>query len=427
MTSQTVTDMEALSRAVLEVKSRIRRRKRLVMPPELWLAVFENGCLSARDISNVRLTCCSFANLGKGQAFSYFTFRPFQFQGTHSRQRLSDTVFTHQSHRLEYWTSESVAPFVRWCTIYPIFDFTLTDDDGEDQCDPGPLLDDFFRFLPRFIILQRLECQHIPFSDLALSQLCQLGKLVTLEVADCVITAHTAPATLKVTNVHFTSCNTLSTSQDRGNVGWLDVVHPEHIRRISIAFGDWRIASLRGIMTKRTPDLHVDPGAEVNCINRHLAMILSHPLALEELHIHFDEWCEEAELSVFYIPLPTLRVYEGSPHFSSWFTTGEALRSLTLTHSGYAAPEAIIRSLECQSHSVESLTVHVTNVPDAFFKMLCAEYTHLKELVVWARHIKEDEVSFFSSIILVNFASYLLSGHRFSDYKFTTWHRISDF
>lgn len=388
--------MGALSRAV-SVKARIKRRRRLVVPSELWLAIFENGGLSPRDILNVRLTCRTFAALAKAQAFSLFTFQPFvELQRTYGRQPLSNHMFARQSERLEYWTSESIAPLVRWCIIYPVFDVSLPID--EDQSDHGPLLDGFFRILPRFTVLQRLDCRHIPFSDLALSQLCRLGELMTLKLCDCVITANTMPTPLKVRDVSFTSCDTFSTSEDRGNVGWLDVTHPEHIRRICIAFSARRIASLRGIMTRRTPNLYADSGTEIDCVNRHLALILSHPTTLEELCIQVDSWRgeeTETELSTFRIPMRSLRIYEGSPHFMNWLTTGEPLRVLTLNHpelNPYTAPNILLRGLQRQSRSIHSLTVRVTDVPETFFKTLFAEYLQLKELAIVARSITADEV-----------------------------------
>jgi hypothetical protein len=88
---------------VKSILKRFFKRKPVLLPPELWQAIFKN--LNLRDALNVRLTCKTFAALAKPQAFSTYNTLPYMPDG--------DSL----SRRVEWWTSESISPLVRQCSI----------------------------------------------------------------------------------------------------------------------------------------------------------------------------------------------------------------------------------------------------------------------------------------------------------------------
>lgn len=394
-----------LSRLILSTNS--KQSKRGLFPPELWLAIFDWGDLTSTDISNVRLACRLFAALGKFRAFSFFHFHPFVLVSstTHYRWPLAREQFTRRLERLKYWTSPDIAPLVRRCKLEPEYN---CDNVFNHIQDADPLIDAFFEILPHFYNLRHMECLHIPFSDQAFLHLCELEKLESFAVTDCIVTATAAPRfLLGVTDVYFSAYSPFYGSIDeRGSLGWLDVLNPDTIRRVFISLPKPKIVHLRGIATTRSLcDLSV---SEADNVNRHVIAILSHPSNLEELHIshYLDKTLNDmVDLPIGLVAgsfsLPHLRLYHGPHHYLSWFVTGRSLHTVTCTainQNPYFSPHALLHTLE-QDHigdSIRSLTFNTTSIPDALLTTISSRFTHLTDLKMSAKKIDEDQVSSFS-------------------------------
>jgi len=405
-----------LNRTLSKLYSRVKPSKRRFLPPEVWLEVFAQADLEIADIANVRLTCISFAVLGKARAFSSFHFAPFILVAnlTHYRRPFIKEHATKSVQRLEYWASDDIAPLVRHCKVDPLY-FSKEVEPLVDERDGTCLIDIFFQTLPRLFNLHRLECIHLPFCNNALNQLCQLKKLRTLEVMDCTVTASVPPQpALKVNHILFSSyCAVYGSVEERGSVGWLDILHPDPIRRICISLSAPKIIHLRGISTTRSLcDLSAQ---ECDNVSRHIISILSHPSALEELKIFpyakSEDTLEHIEPPNDYsfgaLSLPSLRSYEGPPQFLSWVSTGPKLDSVKLTaldQSAYGSSGILLKNIQREtiSDSIHSLTIHVCDVPDVLLMAIGARFIHIKELKIHAKRADEDQVSFsfryFSSI-----------------------------
>src|ERR1700729_2638729 len=143
---------------------------------------------------------------------------------------------------------------------------------------------------------------------------------------DCTVTASAPPQpALKVTDIFFSSyCSVYGSVEERGSVGWLDVLHPDPIRRIQISLHAPKIIHLRGISTTRSLcDLSAQ---ECDNVSHHIISILSHPSALEELTIlpyakseeDFEHIEPPDDYSFGALSLSSLRSYEGPPQFLSW-------------------------------------------------------------------------------------------------------------
>jgi len=274
----------------------------------------------------------------------------------------------------------------------------------DSKGDANSLIDAVFRTLPRFFNLNRLDCDHIPFSDQALSQLCQLPKLRTLTVTDCTVTASaTRRHTLEITNVHFVSyCTTCGSLERPGNMGWLDVLHPDAIRRIWISLHEPRVIHLRGIATTRS--LHDLSAPESDNVSRHIISIFSHPSALEELKIYPYQpgSCETnleppGDYALGALSLPSLHNYSGPHQFLSWVSTGPELRSAdfdALDQSPYVSWGALLKTMkqETISHSIQSLTIRVDDIPEALLMAISARFIHIKVLKMYAERTDEDQL-----------------------------------
>jgi hypothetical protein len=413
--------MQVLNRTLSRIRSSVRSSKRQLLPPEVWLAVLELGDLESNDISNVRLTCRSFAALGKIQAFSSFKVSPFVLVADPINYRLSlgKDPAAQCLKRLEFFASDDIAPLVRHCKMESMYTkdiASMIDSKG----DANSLIDAVFRTLPRFFNLNRLDCDHIPFSDQALSQLCQLPKLRTLTVTDCTVTASaTRRHTLEITNVHFVSyCTTCGSLERPGNMGWLDVLHPDAIRRIWISLHEPRVIHLRGIATTRS--LHDLSAPESDNVSRHIISIFSHPSALEELKIYPYQpgSCETnleppGDYALGALSLPSLHNYSGPHQFLSWVSTGPELRSAdfdALDQSPYVSWGALLKTMkqETISHSIQSLTIRVDDIPEALLMAISARFIHIKVLKMYAERTDEDQVSYSSSKGQFNLNSFLI-------------------
>jgi len=257
-----------------------------------------------------------------------------------------------------------------------------------DDGDTGSLLSEFFRLLPRFTNIQRLECRHIPFSDLALTQLCQLGRLRTLELDSCIIIAGIPPPKLKVTNLHFrTSSLLLSDAENRGRLGWLDVLHPDHTRRVQIDVYNPRDPN------SPSPPLVNHSQVDLDCICRNLATIVSHSTALEELVI--AGWYESDGLAEHSLPLLSLRVYDGPSRLFEVLHTGKDLRTLTL----HGDPWTALCQLKPQSSLIECMELHVdtfSSTDVAVIKRMFAVGIRINHLGMHAIFSDSDTVSSFT-------------------------------
>ncbi|KIM84436.1 hypothetical protein PILCRDRAFT_382599 [Piloderma croceum F 1598] len=319
--------------------NRFSQRKPVVLPPELWQAIFED--LSLQDVSNVRLTCKTFADLAKAQAFSNYNSLPYM----PDRDSLS--------RRVEWWTSESISPLVRQCSIKSTRLWACDDPsgipDGGNLVDP--IYNDFFQLLPRFVNTQRLHCRNIVFSDLVLTQLCQLESLTTLEIDSCIMIASVRPPMLKVINFLFkTSAHLLKYSATRENPrGWLEVLHPDYIRRIHIDIHNPHVVDLRA---PSLPKANCSQ-ADLDSIRRHVIMIVSHPTALEELVI--EGWYEQDVHLERSIPMLSLRVYNGPSQLFTALLIGKGLHTLSL----HGDPRAAFHQLRRQSRLIERLELHI--------------------------------------------------------------------
>jgi hypothetical protein len=210
--------IQTLNRTLSRIYSRVKPPKRRFLPPEVWLEVFAQADLEIADIANVRLTCISFAVLGKTRVFSSFHFSPFILVANPVRYRWSfiKEHATRSVQRLEYWASNDIAPLVRHCKVEPLY-LSAEIERLADERDGTCLIEIFFQTLPRFFNLHHFECVHLPFCNEALSQLSQLEKLRTLEVVDCTITTSAPPQrALKVTNICFSSyCTAYGSVEER--------------------------------------------------------------------------------------------------------------------------------------------------------------------------------------------------------------------
>jgi hypothetical protein len=168
------------------------------LPFEVWLDILEAIWMAPEELSAIRLVCKSFGNLVKPHLFRAFTIRPdLSGRGIYSPGGVFETpalITTENAlaaiiKRLEFLSSPEIAPLVKRFCVYP----QSYPESLEMEADHDAILDYVFERLPRFIHLQTLYCENIPFNDYALRQLCQMEYLEELKLRECCLTATDIP------------------------------------------------------------------------------------------------------------------------------------------------------------------------------------------------------------------------------------------
>ena len=355
----------------------------LPLLPEIWQAIFDDLPFWWNNVSNIRLSCKTFAILAKPMAFRYFVLYPF-VNGGYSSQRFLPTrdVVARTMARLEFWASEEIACHVRGITLRPLRSNTPRD----IEADGDHLLRALFQVLPRFINIREFNGQTFPIDDFAMNQLCKLGNLRRLNLDRTSIAAATpARGTLRLCNLTYTTgcLNDTNKEQDKSNTHWLLVAHPDHIQHVNLSIWYPSVAEhfVDFLVTTKTvqylTELHM-PHSDtlIRLLISALSSVDSCPLKRLEFVRSYETHNEP--LSDFgSISIPCLRTYVGPHQFLLSFVPGKTIRHLHLSGLGrseFSDPSALLytfRHLPKSITHVKDLSLKVTlitqDVLDAIF------------------------------------------------------------
>ncbi|KAJ7134832.1 hypothetical protein C8R44DRAFT_870418 [Mycena epipterygia] len=197
-------------------------------------------------LKHLNLTSWSFHTISRPLLFATFNFHPYSV--------VTDTYGMCPEHlilqpglelervrrRLEFWSSEEIAPYVLYCNIEPLeFENSGRQPPPED---PYTLLTTFFEFLPRFANLRDLYGFTIHFTRVAMASLCALPKLTRVSIDMCIMAPgeqldDPPPKSLKLETLQF--CN----NQDQID-WWLQGLCPDSLRVLAIDMSQSHDASL---------------------------------------------------------------------------------------------------------------------------------------------------------------------------------------
>ena len=91
----------------------------------------------------------------------------------------------------------------------------------DNKADSDQLLAAFLHVLPNFVNVREFNCQVLPFDNFAMTQLCKLTNLRTIDLDGSSVTAATlTPAALRLHSLTYTTGNSNDTNieQDKTNV-----------------------------------------------------------------------------------------------------------------------------------------------------------------------------------------------------------------
>ncbi|KAJ7644652.1 hypothetical protein FB45DRAFT_999624 [Roridomyces roridus] len=198
------------------------------VPNELWLEIFH---LLRRDsLKAVFSSARKFTAISRVLLFSQFVFEPDRYEmHLDGVRQMTFSLPVHNTvrlalDRLELWSSDAIAPFVRECTIAPRQRL------GRAQIDlPDIVMTSFMDALAKFTGLKKFFARRVNFTQAAVAQLCRIPLLTEVVISYCgfvpddiIDTVNLELRTTKL--IHHDKVE----AQDERNL-WLTIVHRGHL------------------------------------------------------------------------------------------------------------------------------------------------------------------------------------------------------
>ncbi|KAJ6477876.1 hypothetical protein C8R47DRAFT_643870 [Mycena vitilis] len=370
------------------------------VPDELWLEAFGN--LPTDTLQDLSLTCHDLRRVTRSLLFAHFAFHPFVVRNPYIVRQDSncllpaDTSVAGLMERLHFWSSEDIAPLVRTCDMVRFG----ADSTGSHTIGQYALLDLFFERMSRFTGLRRLTTKYVDFTPTAMTNLCRMPSLASLEIGQFPGSREepeAVPRALKATSF------SLRHNLQRGDAlaYWIPTLHPQHLRELKLMchlLGDGiqaipvfpYVHSLSmtmdfSTMVHNRAIMSKFPGVEVLCL-----------WGWGEME-DGDELNSRLELED--APFPVLEEYCGPHRAMSMFLGRATLTRLTVT-DGYLP--GVINQLQAV-HGPVNITAFTANffgaVDTVAFGILLRLLPRLTQLYVRVRiEGGEDEVQFQNGV-----------------------------
>ncbi|KAJ7280375.1 hypothetical protein C8J57DRAFT_124808 [Mycena rebaudengoi] len=315
------------------------------IPNELWLEILKNIPKYGKStgIDSFSLTCRNFRRVSRPFIFADLRFTVYRV-GAHETLLLpSPSEVDRLLDRINFLSSTDIAPFVRFCDISARQSWRRDSLESEwsfSTDSPDILLDALFERLVCFTGLQRLDADHIRFTQARVDVLCRLPVLSKLYIYWWTVapgeTIVPSPQALRVSD--FRDYTLESTEDDY----WLPLLHPDHLHTLHVSLNPRflgrtvhtipffpKVHKLRAIMDLPTPSQNL--------------IILSKFPAVRVLKLDGKGLLTTAQtrsqLSVF----PVLKVYSG-PYQPLPLFFPVSLTHLTINP---CAPQDLITRIQC--------------------------------------------------------------------------------
>ncbi|KAJ7644760.1 hypothetical protein FB45DRAFT_1116524 [Roridomyces roridus] len=207
------------------------------VPNELWLAIFE--LLPCESVKQLFSSDRRFSTISRGLLFSQLALKHIRpDENLPSAKYIQFTL-----DRLDFWSSDEIAPLVRHCTITPWTarwretgpDVARLESDRAEPSSCTPLLAAFIERLGRFTNLQMLYARHVVFSQPTLAALCRLPCLDNVTMDQCGVGGEY----IDTEGLHLRTSRFVYRDEWRGSgTGlqlWVPLLHPDHLRELKIS------------------------------------------------------------------------------------------------------------------------------------------------------------------------------------------------
>ncbi|KAJ7124012.1 hypothetical protein C8R43DRAFT_40226 [Mycena crocata] len=344
------------------------------VPDELLLEVFSR--LPPNTLKEVALASRTFNRVSFPFRFRNFAFQPHALNPTGSLLLPpSPTAVIKAFSRLEFWSSDGVAPLVRSCQITawgaalgPVqLSFSTTHS-------PYVLRDAVFECLPKFRGLKRIRFDSVHFTLEGINSLCEMPALTHLNIEWCQFVAgeRLSSASQKLRVASFTISDHHTSDAFHS---WLPLLHPDCLRELDVAMAV--PFHLFGDVASSFPRVHT---LSASIGTKSLLLQSRNGARFPGVKVFVVRgWSIGPDAVVQCTAFPMLTDYTGPRLSLPMFATQATLTRLTV----WACPSEILISQlrEIQiSNNITALDVAFTDFDRTIPRALCAFFPRLTEL-----------------------------------------------
>ncbi|KAG6907775.1 hypothetical protein DXG01_007488, partial [Tephrocybe rancida] len=395
----------------------------LRLPSEIWAEVFQH--ISFQHLKLASLACRDFRSIASPELFKEFKVQPYVTAiPSMQHHALSDMEAAKELQKLHFFTSTSIAPFVRKCTVSA----QLVGPPRPDNVDYGglpdkPSIDHVFdatcQHLPRLFNIQKLQFSRISFTPIAISQLSFLPNIPSLIIDTCHMVKIHPPFPVIHTEAfvfgYFWHTELQFFEPQGGAETWIRLFDPETLREIKI--GSWPSVAeriLRDYVTFPTfPNLHTLSLTMDQNVVLPLFRLLSHLPSLRRLIFkplsERDRMIADQFVAVVAtIPantiVPALQYYEGPFELLHRFQN-DSMVSVTIVGFGRTLkstdPDVLIeglKSVKQNLRNVEQFDARVSHLSESFLSDVFSLIPSVKSLHLTAA---TDNEAFTISVCII--------------------------
>ncbi|KAG6905591.1 hypothetical protein DXG01_001810 [Tephrocybe rancida] len=377
----------------------------LRLPSEIWTEVFQH--ISFQHLKLASLACRDFRSIASPQLFKELRVQPYVAASASMKHRpLTDLEAANELQKLAFFTSTSVATFVRKCTVTAqLLDSPGPGDvyyeDLPDEPSIDHVFDVIFQLLPRLSNVQKLKFSRISFTPIAISQLSLLPNIPSLIIDTCHLVKMNPPFPAIHTEAfffdYFWDAELEFFDLHGGGETWMRLFDPEVLREIKI--DSWPSVTERILRDSTTfptfPNLHTLSFTMHQSALLPLFRLLSHlpslrRLIIEPFKIRMGRVTADQFVALLAtIPdtiLPALQYYRGPYELLHCFQS-DSMVSVAIVGSGgigmLAYPDDLIKELKSvkqNMRNVEHFNARVFYLSESFLSNVFSLMPSVKSL-----------------------------------------------
>ncbi|KAJ7644714.1 hypothetical protein FB45DRAFT_1021462 [Roridomyces roridus] len=387
------------------------------VPNEVWLEVFE---LLPRDsLKHVHATHRMFRSTSRPLLFSHLLFRPYfrEIDELGDRFALPDPEVVQRTlDRLEFWSSNEIAPLVRQCTINLLgarFHTTAADSVLPEPTEsPHTLMISFMDHLSKFTGLKKLRAHHALFTQAGIVNLCQLPLLREVVTKSCnIVPGETIDTrSLQLRTAKLLHRADVVAEEDKMGAIWLSIVDRESLHEFEVTGRSFSGAGYTISEGPAFPNVHhLQFSIDLSTMNRNLTTLSKFP-AVRKVCLSgwgdFEYESTDAPLHRAPDVLPLLQEYSGSCTPLHMFLPRPTLTCLSIH---WCTPDELSSQLREEYTHITSLDAGLSNLDQQTLDTISTFLPELTELRLQIFYDLEDDdvedgfnpkaTNFFSTLV----------------------------
>ncbi|KAJ7844454.1 hypothetical protein B0H13DRAFT_2411515 [Mycena leptocephala] len=329
---------------------------------ELWNEMF--GYLPKSTLATLSQTSRRFCDISRPHLFSALEFHPYA-SNEKGVVLPPASVVQRAIDRLDFWTSDGIAPLVRSCEITP---WERNDRRGpkfSTSDHPYTLLNAFFDSLVHFSGLQIIRAKDVRFTQVGVTNLCRLPNLRSLRITNYSVAPNQIIDVSSLRLQHLSRFELSGTRDSEPADPWVHLLHPDRLQDLEITLSPALVSAFDNLPPfSHTRKLSVE--LDVLNVSQNMRLLSKFP-ALQILSMSQSGYRNTVgvELSTSVLPPAVLQLKEYTGIYQTLYMV---LPLSTLTHLTVQMchPHHLIAELEevRAPVNVTSLCVDFVSIPD---------------------------------------------------------------